>query len=57
MNTYYPQRRRVSVTLELEVYDDFDPLNIDWHDLLELGAGETVESSILEGEVYGECDS
>ena len=57
MNTYYPQRRQVSITLELEVYDDFDPVSIDWHELLELGAGEDVEATILEKETYEDCDT
>ena len=57
MNTYYPQRRKITVTLELEVYDDFDPVSIDWFELLELSGGETVEASILETETYEECDT
>ena len=57
MNTYYPERRKISVTLELEVYDDFDPVSIDWFELLELSGGETVEASILETETYEECDT
>jgi len=52
MNTYYPQRRKISVTLELEVYDDFDPVSIDWFELLELSGGETVEVSITETQSY-----
>ena len=57
MNTYYPQRRKITVTLELEVYDDFDPVSVDWFELLELSGGETVEASILEPETYEECDT
>ena len=52
MNTYYPQRRRIQVTLDLEVYEDFDPVSIDWSELLELGAGEDVEVSITEIQSY-----
>ena len=57
MNTYYPQRRQLTITLDLEVYDDFDPVSIDWHELLELGAGEDVEATILEKETYEDCDT
>ena len=52
MNTYYPQRRSITVTLELEVYDDFDPVSIDWHELLELSGGEEVEVSVVESDSW-----
>ena len=42
------QKRLVSVTLDIECYDDLDVENIDWKELLELEGDEEVHSSVKE---------
>lgn len=46
MQTSYSHKRSVSITLELEVYDDFDHRNLDFEDLLDLEPGETVDVNV-----------
>ena len=38
------QRKRVRVTLTLDVLNDFEARNIDWRKVLQLDDNETVES-------------
>ena len=55
MHTSYAQKRSISITLDLEVYDDFDYKQIDFNSLLELEGDETLEVSITDNsevEVY-----
>ncbi len=53
MHTSYAQKRTISITLDLEVYDDFDVNGVDFHSMLELEGGETLEVSITDhSEVY-----
>ena len=55
MQTSYAQKKSISITLDLEVYDDFDYNEIDFSSLLELEGDETLEVSITdrsEVEVY-----
>ena len=55
MHTSYAQKRSISITLDLEVYDDFNYNEIDFNSLLELEGDETLEVSITdysEVEVY-----
>ena len=55
MNTSYSHRKTISITLDLEVYDDFNYNSIDFSSLLELEGNETVEVSITDNsdvEVY-----
>ena len=46
MQTSYAHKRSISITLDLEVYDDFDYSNIDFNSLLELEGDESLEISI-----------
>jgi hypothetical protein len=48
MNTSYSHRKSISITLDLEVYDDFNYNQIDFSSLLELEGNETVEVSITD---------
>ena len=43
--SYYNQtKNKYRITLELDVEDDFNPRQINWHKVLELHADESVES-------------
>lgn len=46
MQTSYTRKRSITITLDLEVYDDFDCKNIDFDSLLELEGDEHLEVSI-----------
>jgi hypothetical protein len=48
MNTSYAHKKSISITLDLEVYDDFNYKQIDFSSLLELEGNETVEVSITD---------
>ena len=48
MQTSYARKRSISITLDLEVYDDFDIHDIDFNSLLELEGGERLEVSITD---------
>ena len=48
MKTDLAQKRSISITLDLEVYDDFDYQSIDFNSLLELEGDETLEVSITD---------
>ena len=48
MQTSYGHKRSISITLDLEVYDDFDYKSIDFNSLLELEGDETLEVSITD---------
>ena len=55
MQTSYAHKKSISITLDLEVYDDFDYRNLDFNSLLELEGDEHLEVSITdhsEIEVY-----
>jgi len=41
--TYLPQKTRYRITLDLNVIDDFNPMDIDWEKLLGIEGGESVE--------------
>ena len=46
-NTYLSaQKNKYRITLELEVLEDFNPHQIDWNKLFELGDNESVESYV-----------
>ena len=45
-STYHT--RKVLIELELEVFDDFDLNDVDFHDLLDMEPGETVEAKVTE---------
>ena len=40
------QKQRYRVTLELEVFDDMDPLQIQWDRVLDLEPAEKVEAYV-----------
>ena len=42
------RKRMVSVTLDIECYDDLDPESINWNDILGLEGDEKVYISIKE---------
>jgi hypothetical protein len=44
--TYFPQKTRYRVTLELDVMDDFNPHNLDWSKLMDLEGGESVDAYV-----------
>lgn len=53
MHTSYAQKKSISITLDLEVYDDFNINSIDFHSLLEIEGDEKLEVSITDrSEVY-----
>ena len=39
-------KRLVSITLDVECYDDFHPEDLDWNDILDLEGDEQVHVSI-----------
>ena len=45
------QRKRVRVTLTLDVLNDFEARQIDWRKVLQLEPDETVESYIEDSEI------
>jgi len=42
------QKQKILVTLDMEVFHDFDARQIDWEKLFNLEPGETVESYVEE---------
>ena len=40
----YPTLNKYRITLELDVLDDFNPRQINWEKVLDIGADEHVES-------------
>ena len=45
------QKRKVSVTLDVECYDDLDLESFDWNDILSLEGDENVNITIREQEI------
>lgn len=54
MHTSYAQKKSISITLDLEVYDDFNINSIDFHSILEIEGDEKLEVSVTgsHSEVY-----
>ena len=50
MKTSYAHKKSISITLDLEVYDDFDYRDIDFSSLLELEGDEHLSVSITDNE-------
>ena len=48
METSFAHKKSITITLELEVYDDFNYREIDFSDLLELEGDESVDISITD---------
>ena len=46
VSNYYGQKTKYRITLELDVFDDFNPHEIAWEKLFKLEADERVESNI-----------
>jgi len=44
--TYLPQKTRYRITLDLNVIDDFNPMDIDWEKLLGIEGGESVDAYV-----------
>jgi hypothetical protein len=38
----YVQKQKFRITLEMDVFDDFNPRQIDWEELFDLGGDEKV---------------
>jgi len=53
MSVLYTQatKKRVRVTLTLDVLNDFEARNIDWRKVLQLEPDEEIESYIEDGEI------
>lgn len=45
------QKRKVRVTLELEVFEDFDARQIDWEKLLDIQGGESLTSYVEDSNI------
>ena len=45
---YNGQKSKYRITLELDVHDDFNPRDINWDKVFDLGGNESVESYIEE---------
>ena len=45
------QKRRVRVTLDLEVFSDFNPREIDWEKIFKLEPSESVDAYIEDFDV------
>ena len=46
MSLAYAQKQRFRVTLELDVFEDFDPNQIDWEKVLDVQGNESVSSYV-----------
>ena len=44
VSNYYGQKSKYRITLELDVLDDFNPRQINWEKVLDIGADECVVS-------------
>ena len=44
VTNYYPTLNKYRITLELDVLDDFNPRQINWEKVLDIGADECVVS-------------
>ena len=45
---YNAQKNRYRITLELDVHDDFNPRDINWDKVFDLGGNESVEAYVEE---------
>jgi len=46
MSLAYAQKSKFRVTLELDVFEDFDPSQIDWEKLLDVQGNESVTAYV-----------
>jgi len=44
--TSYAQKQKFRITLELDVYDDFDAHQIDWEKVLDVQGNESVRAYV-----------
>ena len=44
VTNYYPTLNKYRITLELDVLDDFNPRQINWEKVLDIGLDESVVS-------------
>ena len=47
MSLAYAQKQRFRITLELDVFEDFDPSQLDWEKVLDVQGNESVSLSYL----------
>ena len=46
MSLSYAQKSKFRITLELDVYEDFDPHQIDWEKVLDVQGNESVNAYV-----------
>ena len=46
MSLSYAQKQRFRITLELDVFEDFDPHQIDWEKVLDVQGSESVSAYV-----------
>ena len=46
MSLAYAQKQRFRITLELDVFEDFDPGQIDWEKVLDVQGNESVSAYV-----------
>lgn len=51
------QKRKVSITLYVECYDDLDLEDLNWRELLDLQGDEEVYANIKDLDPFWSCDS
>ena len=44
--TSYAQKQKFRITLEIEVYDDFDAHQIDWEKVLDVQGNESIKAYV-----------
>ena len=52
---YNPTLNKYRITLELDVLDDFNPRQINWDKVLDIGEDESVVSYTEELDIADEC--
>lgn len=48
MSMIYAQKSKYRITLEIDVFEDFNPHNVDWGKLLDIQGNEKVSSCYVE---------
>ena len=54
VSNYYGAKSKYRITLELDVLDDFNPRQIDWNKVLDIGEDESVVSYTEELDISDE---
>ena len=48
MSLAYAQKQKVRITLELEVFEDFNAHNVDWERVLDIQGNESITAYVEE---------